>query len=151
MAMWTFKGLDKYVAALEKLSAHAEGQMKAAVWEGAKVVADSMKAAINSIPTQDEYVPKDQIRRSITSEQKQGLIDGFGLSKMRTGGAVTTKAGFAGTNAKGVSNGTIARQVESGTSWMQKHPVIRRAANSSKGAAEAAMAKKLEEIISKNF
>lgn len=151
MATWTFKGLDKYVAALEKLSTHAEGNMKAAVWEGAKVVADNMKSAISSLPTQDEYVPKDQTRRGITSEQKQGLIEGFGLSKMRTGGAVTTKAGFAGTNSKGVSNNAVAVQVEAGTSWMQKHPVIRRAANASKSAAEAAMEKKLEEIISKNF
>lgn len=147
MATWKFKNLDKYVAQLEELSAHAEGQLKAAVWEGAKVVADNMKAAMNGIPTDDEYHKPGEMRAGPRSEEKAGMIAGFGLSRMRTGGSVTTKAGFSG-STNGVSNATLARQIESGTSWMRKYPAIRRAANASRGAAEAAMAAKLEQMIS---
>lgn len=146
MATWKFKGLDKYVLQLEQLSAHAEGQMKAAVYEGAKVVADRIKSAMQTIPTQDGYVQPGKMRAGPTTEEKEGMIAGFGLSKMRTGSEVSTKAGFSGTTG-GVSNATIARQVASGTSWMRKHPAIRQAVNASKGAAEAAMARKLEQII----
>lgn len=149
MATWKFRGLDKYVAQLEKLSNHAEGQMKAAVWEGAKVVADNMKAAINALPVQDEYVKKGVRRSGITSEEKEGLIAGFGLSKMRTGSAVTTKAGFQGKNAKGISNAGVARQITSGTSWLIKSPGIRNAVSRSKSQAEAAMQAKLESEIRK--
>lgn len=150
MATWNFKGLDKYVLALEKMSMHTTGHLKASVYEGAKVVADNIKSALNSIPTQDEYTKPGEMRRGITSEQKASLISGFGLSKIRSEGSVNTKAGFSGSNGK-TTNAAIARQVESGTSWMQKHPVIRRAANSSKGAAEAAMARKLDSILQQNF
>ena len=146
MATWKFRNLDKYVAQIEKLSAHAEGNMKAAVYEGAKIVADRMKAAMQTIPTQDGYVQPGKMRAGPTTEEKEGMIAGFGLSKMRTGGAVTTKAGFSGTT-NGISNATIARQVASGTSWMRKHPALRQAVNASKGAAEAAMASKFEQIL----
>lgn len=149
MATWKFRGLDKYVAQLERLSNRATGQMKAAVWEGGKVVGDAMKAAIQSIPVQDEYVPNGTMRSGITTEEKNGLLSGFGLSKMRTGSEVTTKAGFSGTNAKGLSNAGVARQVTSGTSWLRKNPAIRNAVTRSKGPAEAAIQAKLESEIRK--
>lgn len=143
MATWKFRGLDTYIAQLEKLSDHAVGQMKMAVWEGGKVVADNMKAAIESLPVQDEFVPRNKKRTGITSEEKAELISGFGLSKMRTGGSVTTKAGFDGASA-----GT-ARKVTSGTTWMKKNSAIRQAVTRSKAQAEEAIRVKLESEIEK--
>ena len=109
-----------------------------ALWEGGKIVGDSIKNALNDIPVQDQYVPKGQTRVGIRSEEKAAIQAAFGLSKMRdTGSGYSTKAGF---NA-----GTKIRQVESGTSYMQKHPVVRKAVNAAKGRAESAMAAKFEE------
>ncbi len=150
MATWKFRGLDTYIAQLEKLSDSATGTMKMAVYDGAAVVADSIKLALNTIPVQDEYVPKSEKRKGITQDEKDGLVQGFGLSEMRNDkGTINTKAGFSGKNKNGVNNVTVARQVESGTSWMEKHPVIRQAANRSKHAAEKAMEKTLESEIKK--
>lgn len=148
MATWKFRGLDIYIAQLEKLSENAEGSMKMAVYDGAAVVADSIKTALQTLPVQDEYVPKGKKRDGITKEQKEGLLSGFGLAHMQKDrNSINTKAGFKGTNASGQKNTTIARQVESGTSWLEKRPVIRQAANRSKSAAEKAMQKTLEKEI----
>lgn len=109
-----------------------------AVWEGGKVVGDSIKSALNDIPVQDHYVPKGTMRTGIRQEEKDEIIAAFGLSKMReSGSSISTKAGFRA--------GTKIRQVESGTTYMRKHPVVRQAINSSKGRAENAMKAKFDE------
>lgn len=142
MATIQFKGLDEYIVKLERLTAHSHGICKMAVWEGGKVVGDNIKSALNGIPVQDEYVPKDEMRTGVRQEDKDTIISAFGLSKMRdSGGSISTKAGF---NA-----GSKIRAVESGTSFMRKHPVVRQAINRSRGAAEGAMAAKLIEETQK--
>lgn len=141
MATISFTGLDSYIAKLENLTAHSRGICKMAVWEGGKVVGDEIKSALNNIPVQDDYVPKGKLRTGIRSEEKEAIVSAFGLSKMRTGSSISTKAGF---NA-----GTKIRMVESGTSYMQKHPIVRQAVNRAKPAAEAAMKAKLEEETNK--
>lgn len=138
MASIKFKGLDEYIEKLENVTAHTRGVTKMALWEGGKVIGDSIKSSLSDIPVQDQYVPKGEKRTGIRSEEKAAIQAAFGLSKMReSGGGYSTKAGF---NA-----GTKIRQVESGTSYLTKHPVVRRAVNKSKGRAENAMASKFEE------
>ena len=138
MATIKFTGLDEYIQKLENVTNHTRGVAKMALWEGGKVVGDSIKSSLNEIPVEDHYVPKDTKRTGIRADEKAAIIAAFGLSKMReTEGGYSTKAGF---NA-----GTKIRAVESGTSYMQKHPVVRKAVNSSKGRAEMAMAAKFEE------
>lgn len=150
MATWKFRGLDTYIAQLERLNTAADGQIKKAVYDGAAIVADNIKSALNTIPTEDEYIPKGKKRDGISSDAKEDLIKGFGLAKMQNrNGYINTKAGFKGKNKSGVKNTTVARQVESGTSWMTKHPVIRQATNRSKRQAEQAMKKTLESEIRK--
>lgn len=148
MATWKFRGLDTYIAQLERISDKAEASIKMAVYDGAAVVADNIKTALRTIPVQDEYVPKGEKRNGITPEEKESLINGFGLAKMQnSNGMINTKAGFRGKNSSGVNNATVARQVESGTSWLEKHPVIRQATNQSKKKAEKAMQETLESEI----
>ena len=109
-----------------------------ALWEGGKIVGDSIKSSLDGIPVQNEYVPKGVKQTGVKSDEKAAIIAAFGLSKMReSGGGYSTKAGF---NA-----GTKIRAVESGTSYMQKHPVVRQGINKSRGRAEMAMAAKFEE------
>lgn len=141
MATIKFTGLDEYIRRLENLTAHSRGICKMAVWEGGKVVGDAIKDALGDIPVQDEYVQKGEMRTGIRSEEKEEIIAAFGLSKMRTGSSVSTKAGFKA--------GTKIRVVESGTSYMHKHPVVRKAVNRAKPAAEAAIKAKLEEETNK--
>lgn len=141
MATIKFSGLDAYIRKLENLTAHSRGICKMALWEGGKVIGDSIKSALNDIPVQDEYVQKGEKRTGVRTEEKEAIIAAFGLSKMRTGSNISTKAGFKA--------GTKIRAVESGASYMQKHPVVRKAINQAKPAAEAAIKEKLEEETNK--
>lgn len=143
MATISFTGLYELVANLEKLTAHTEESCKRAVWAGGKIVGDNIRAALDNIPVQDHYVPKGTTRTGIYQDEKKEIISGFGLAKMRKDGAISTRAGF-----KSGAAGKM-RKVESGTSYMQKHPVIRPAIKKSKNAAEAAMRKELIKEINK--
>lgn len=145
MATIRFKGLDEYIRKLENVTNHTKGVTKMALWEGGKVVGDNVRSALNSIPVQDHYVPKDTMRTGLWQEQKDGIINGFGMAKMREeGDKISTKAGIHG-STDGKSNAALMRSVESGTSYMRKHPVIRQAVNKSRGRAENAMAAKFDE------
>lgn len=144
MAKMTFEGLDEYILKLEKLTDNTEEAMKKALYKGAGIVADSVKAAISSVPVDDEYVPKGELREGIRSEEKAILPGGFGIARFRNeGSSITTSIGFKGKAAR------IAAKVENGTSYMKKFPFIRRAVNRSKASAEAAMAKVFDEEINK--
>ena len=140
MATIQVKGLDEWLNKLQTLTDKSEGLCKRSVWEGGRVVGQSISAALHDIPVQDEYVRKDEMRTGIRSEEKDDIIHGFGLSKMRnTGGKISTQAGFKA--------GTKIRAVESGTSFMRKHPVVRPAVNRARAAAQAAMQSRFEEDI----
>lgn len=143
MANLKFTGLDEYIRQLENLTSHTTGICKMAVWEGGKVIGDAIKSSLNDIPVQDEYVRKGHMRTGVRSEEKEAIVAAFGMSKMRVDGSVSTKAGFKA--------GTKIRAVESGTSYMQKHPVVRKAVNKSKAQAENAMKAKFEEATMKTM
>ena len=138
-----FKGLDKWVVELQHATDRATGICKMAVWEGGKIVGDEIRASLENIPIEDHYVSKDKMRKGIRTEEKAAIQAAFGLSKMRVDGSVSTKAGF--------NPGTKIHAVESGTSYMQKHPIVRQAANRAKDRAEAAMASKFSEELLKIF
>lgn len=152
------KGIDEYIRSLgnlERMSGHICGQ---GVYEGAKVVADAVKASIQSLPVNDSdsYKTKNA-KRGVTAAQKAGLIAGMGVAKMKNeGGYYNVAVGFHGYNStvtdkypQGQPNAMIARSVNSGSSYRQKNPFFDRAIRNSKKAAEAAMAKKIDEEINK--
>lgn len=147
MATISMRGLDEYIAKIEQLTVHSRGICKMSLWEGGKVVGDNIRSALNNIPEQDHYVPKGTMRKGLTKEQKSGVISGFGLAKMRQdGGSISTKAGFHG-STDGKRNSALMRGVESGTSYMEKHPIVRPAINKSRSAAVSAIEAKFSEVI----
>ena len=162
MANIEFKGIDEYAKVLAKVGQGSKGIIKAAVYEGADVVADAMRNAVSALPTISETEAiinwrRDVPNEGITAAQKEGLASGLGLSPMKDeGGYIYTKAGFAGYNGvhtkaypNGQPNALIARSLESGSSARKKHPFVRPAVNRVKAAAEARMGAKLDEMLSK--
>ena len=159
------KGLDKYIAQLEKLGKNTEEVLGRAIYPAAGVVADAVKANIEQIPVSNSSkrgTASDPIE-TITSSQKQGLRDGFGIPKIRNdGGLYNVKLGFTGynttvsTTAKKSgwtntrqANQMIARAVENGTSFRKKHPFVAPAIRATKAEAEKMMADALDEEIAK--
>lgn len=122
------KGLEKYQARLAKLGAAADGICKAAVYEGAAIIADAVRAN--------------------TPADTGDLRDSIGLSKMKNeNGYINTKLGFDGYDRKGVPNALKAAAIESGTSKMKKKPFVRPTVLANADRAEARMAQVVEEMI----
>lgn len=162
MAKIELQGMDDYAAKLEKLGRTGIAISKAAVYEGADEIADAIRASVQSLPTveaKDAIVAWKAGRPTdgITEEQKQGLLDGLSIAKMRTeGGYVNTRVDFVGYNnvqtrayPNGQPNAVIARAIESGSSARRKHPFVRKAVNSAKGRAQTRMGDKIKDMVDK--
>lgn len=159
MAKWIVgKGLDSYISYLQKIDAVTDEAIGEAVYEMAKVVADSVRASIQELPTVSNEANIATYKKGysrLSDEEKQGLLDGFGVSPMQDdGGYINVKLGFDGYNSvktkkypKGQPNALIARVTESGSSYREKTPFIRPAVNASKKQAEQAGQMKIDEKI----
>lgn len=150
-----FKGLEKYISQLERLTNASDDIVRKALYKGAEVVANNIKQSIYSLNVDDSPYNANTTKSGPTTIQRNGLIESFGISPMREkGGSLDVKLGFDGYNKvvterwpKGQPNAMVARSVESGTSWMVKQPFVNRAVNSSKALAEEIMRKTFEEKI----
>lgn len=165
MAKWIVgKGLDNYIAYLQKIDAVTDEAIGEAVYEMAKVVADNVRASIQKLPTVSNEANIATYKKGysrLSDEEKQGLLDGFGVSPMQDdSGYINVKLGFDGYNSvktkkypQGQPNALIARVTESGSSYREKTPFIRPAVNASRKQAEAAgreiIDKKIAEIPQK--
>ena len=153
------EGLDDLNAMLARLGDKAQEVASRSLYEGAGVVADVMTAAVNSIqaePQQPKRRPPEKTpARLPTPEEKAAVVGATGIAKFRKeGGEVHTLIGVTGQgggyttiNGQKKAIRLIARSINSGTSFMHKQPVFRRAASQSKGAAVAAIVAKAEELF----
>ena len=167
MAKISAKGAEKYLTKLELLGKNTDAICKQAVYQGAKVAADAIDAAIDDITVHS--LPKGQtyfylseedlangvLLDGITEAQAKGLHDGLGIAVMENKNfAWNTKIGFDGYNEvrtktypKGEPNALIARSVESGSSVRNKTPFIAPAVKKIRKDAEHAMEVTIEEKI----
>ena len=153
MATFEFKGLEEYEIKLSRLqSAKTTREIAAkAIYEGAGIVTDAIRGNIRTL-----HVSRD-VHKGVTPQQKEGLLNGLGIAHMRSdNGYYNVKPGFDGYNAhkgkkypKGQPNQLVARSLEKGTSTAPRQAFVAPAVRKSKKAAEAAMAKILDEEIQK--
>lgn len=159
MAKWIVgKGLDNYISYLQKIDAVTDEAIGEAVYEMAKVVADSVRSGIQALPTVSNQANIATYKKGysrLSDEEKQGLLDGFGVSPMQDdGGYINVKLGFDGYNSvktkkypQGQPNALIARVTESGSSYREKTPFIRPAVKAVQKEAEQAGQAKIDEKI----
>lgn len=137
-------GMDKYLSQLQNLEFQTDEMIGNAIYKGADIVADAIKANIQNLPSS-----------ACTETEKAGLLSGFGIAKMQDeNGYFNVKAGFDGYNEdvtkrypRGKPNSMIARSIEGGTSWKPKHPFIGPAVRATKDQAEQVMAEEIEKQI----
>lgn len=156
MARISFKGLEEYSAKLNRLSALSRDKIiGAAVYDGAAVVADAVRAELDSVPTDEHWGTPAYPKAGPSAEEKQGLKDSLGVTPMRDdNGFVNVKIGFDGYQGKptrkypqGKPNQMIARSVNSGTSFMAQHPFMKEAVRKSRKKAKDAMKQRVEKEI----
>ena len=149
MAKFTVgKGLEEYLAKLGNLQDISPGLAGRAIYEGAKIVADQIHANIQALPVQNGPVKG---RRDPYQDEVDGLLAGLGIAKKRVeNGYINVKIGMDGYNSrvtekypKGHPNAMIARSINIGTTFVNRHPFINQAVRSTKAAAE----EKMKEVI----
>ena len=154
MRLQVGKGMDEYLSQLGNLETSAPETIEKAVYQGASVIADAIKDNIRKLPVDDKRQDKVSTLKSI---QKKGLIDSFGIAKMRNdNGYVNVKAGFDGYNGlkskkypKGQPNAMIARTFEAGNSFTKKIPFVGPAVRTSREKAEMAMQATIDKEVKK--
>lgn len=136
---------------LNRLGESAYKVGKAALYEGAKVVADSYTAAVKSIAVSARRWHNEPGGRLPTREERDSL--GIGIAKFQENGLdevstiVGVPDGYTTVNGRQKATKLIARSINSGTSFMKKQPVFRRAATTSRAPAQEAMIRKADEMI----
>ena len=153
MARFTISAdFDEEIKKISNIGLELPGACKAAVYDGAKVVADNMSHEISAINGLEKGGKK-----GITEVERKGLLDGLGVAKIGVkDGKVSTAVGFSGYNAdatatypNGKPNLMIARSLEKGTSFREPEHFVSRAVNKSKVAAVQAMNDSIEKSIEK--
>lgn len=146
------EGLEELSAILGRLDSEAELVASGALYEGAGVIADAMSNAVDSIKTAPFKYKRES--RMPSPEEKEALRGKIGIAKFRKNGSeVDTIVGFTRGNGyvmlgkRKTAVRLIARSINSGTSFMDKQPVFRKAASKTKASAEAAMVAKAENIL----
>jgi len=155
MANLGFKGLEEYSAKLNRLSALSRDNIiGAAVYDGAKIMADAIKAELNALPTDEGH---DRKKAGPSQADKDAVIQGMGIAPMQDDdGYLNVKVGFDGYDARptpqyprGHPIAMLARSIRSGTSWMEGHDFVKTAKAKSRPAAIAAMKQRVEREIEK--
>lgn len=159
MAKCKIEGLSEYSQQLNQLYNDALPIIRQCLYDGAAVMADAIKGAIDQIPTRSnkEFGSATNMLSGITAKQKQGLRESFGISPMSDrNNQQSVKCGFDGYNdvatekyPNGQPNQLIARAIESGTSWLQPCHFMSKAINANKAAVEEKMAETCDAEIAK--
>lgn len=154
--------MDEYIAYLQKIGKNTDSMIGEAVYAMADVVANAIRSNIQSLPTnttEEDNIKayKSGEKSRLTEKEKDGLLDGFGISPMKNEmGFVNVKLGFDGYNSvktnkypNGQPNTLIARITESGSQYRDKTPFVRTAIAKTKEpaiqAAQIVIDKKLSE------
>lgn len=144
--------LDKYNKQLEQLQLETRDKIIGeAVYKGAGIVADAVRANINGLRTSNDF------HKALTPKQKEGLLSGLGISRMKDeNGFINVKIGFNGYNSirnkrypNGQPNALVARSIEKGTSTAPAQRFVAPAVKRAQSSAESAMQDVVESEINK--
>jgi HK97 gp10 family phage protein len=140
------EGMNELIRSMEKLPEKAAKVAAEALYEGAGIVADKVSSAVNGIATEPfKYAKGGRMRKP--SPEEKALVAGakHGVAKFRKNGvSVQTSvgyqnAGYGTINGKTKPIPQIANAINSGTSFMQRQPFMRKAFSQSRGPAQAAI------------
>lgn len=139
-------GMDELVRKMEQLGTDAAHIAAQGLYEGAGVVADKVSSAVQGIRTEKFKYATGGKKRKPSPEEKAAIASAkHGIAKFRnTGTSVQTSvglqnAGYAQLGGKTKPIPQIANAINSGTSFMEKQPFMRKAFSQSKSQAEAAI------------
>ena len=139
-------GLKELAGKLDKLPEKAADVAALALYDGAGTVADRVRREVQGISTEPFRYAAGGRKRKASPEEKAILQQApKGVAKFRRNGVTVQtsvgmqNAGYAQLNGKTVPIPKIANAINSGTSFREKQPFLRKAFTQSRKAAEAAI------------
>ena len=148
----TTNAINEYLQIIRSLGENADDVVKKAVYEGSAIIANQVSANISAIPVDESLGTESNPKNGITSVEKAGLQDSFGIADMQDdNGFINTLIGFQQPdyNANGKANIMIARATQSGTSFSKKIPFFANALRATRGQARERMVQVAEEEFKK--
>ena len=141
-----WEGAEELMRKMDRLPEKAAKVAAEALYEGAGVMADTVSRAVQGIATEPFQYAAGGKKRKPSPEEKQILLKArHGIAKFRNDGTVIQTsvgfqaAGYVNLNGRTKPVGQIANAINSGTSFMEKQPFLRKAFSTGKKAAEAAI------------
>lgn len=147
----TTSGTEELSRQLSKLGNECGRIAARGLYEGAGVVADAYKAAVGQIQTAPRR-HKEGDTRLPTPAEKAALEGATGIATFRGSGSeidtiIGEPEGYGNVNGRRVPLKLIARSINSGTNFMSRQPVFRKASSQSRGKAQQAMAAEVDRLI----
>jgi len=151
-------GMDIFLANMQKMSTEARNINKGALGEGAKVAAEKLRDAIETLPIRpDKYTGRQHTERfyGVTESEYIQILDNFGIARFHdSGGAWNTSIGFKGyvntPSAKfndHVPTGLLVQAVEYGTQFRKPARVLSRATRAAESEIRDAMQKYIDDKV----
>ena len=164
MASIEMQGLDEYLVKLSAMEHSSKEEICGkAIYEGAGIVADSIRAELSNLPTDERFGTTEAPAQGIKAIQKEGLLHSLGITSMKDDGHgfLHVKVGFDGYNRvvtkkwpRGQPNQMVARAAASGTTWLMKYPFTKKAVSSVRKKVlktmETSVSKSIDEIWAKS-
>ena len=145
-------GIEELSRKLTDLGDRAEEVAAKALYAGAGVMANAYRNAAASVRAQPFRYAVFK-KRDPSFEEKAAIQGQTGISKFdKNGSEVQTSIGFSGSGyvtiaGKQKAVRKIANAINSGTSFMNKQPVFRKASTQTAKAASAAIVAKADQLI----
>ena len=146
------EGIEELSRKLTALGDKAEEVASRALYDGAGVMANAYRNAAASVRAQPFRYAVFK-KRDPSFEEKAAIQGQTGIARFdKNGSEVQTSVGFSGSGyvtiaGKQKAVRKIANAINSGTSFMNKQPVFRKAATQTAPAASAAIVAKAEKLI----
>ena len=146
----TVDGLTEFNGILDKLDKAAPAVASQALYEGAGVMADEIKKGAASIKTAPFHYAREGTR--LPSPEEKAIVEAAsaGIAKFDKGAdSVDTSVGYRNAGYAMLGNKEkpipqIVNAINSGTSFMQKQPFVRKAAKNGQNKAIQAMKDKID-------
>lgn len=146
-------GLTEIAEQLSQMAEKAVPVAAQALYEGAGIMADEVKKGAETIKTAPFQFAREGTRLPSPEEKEIVMAASAGIAKFdKSDDSVDTSvgyrnAGYAELNGKTKPIPVIVNAINSGTSFMNKQPFVRKAANSGASKALAAMKANIEKAF----
>ena len=146
-------GIEELSRKLNTLGERAQDIAARSLYTGAGVMADAYAQAVNSIHAEDFRYAAGGRKRDPSLEEKAAIQGKIGIAKFDKNGSEVGTAvgisngGYVAIAGKQKAVRKIANAINSGTSFMRKQPVFRRAATQTRNAASQAIVDTADRLI----